>query len=251
MNKDKLRYDDDGEHSDEASSLDGNEAEADANLEIEVNDEASGDEDDSGDNDSSDDAMDDEFGVKNTITINKDISEYELKRQKRQKLGKDGGSSNFNQTIRNVLQSDHNKQGGGIVLSKRKTVLMKQLEEANRAKARNKERQARKRAMEQASLVLPEQTSLNKEKRLRKVATRGVVAFFNTLRTTQNQIAKTNALLKKEKRNNKKVKEISKESFMNLLKDSTKWNVLNDKADIEDFKNNDNVEVTNDEAEEE
>ncbi|KAG2202812.1 hypothetical protein INT46_009972 [Mucor plumbeus] len=87
---------------------------------------------------------------------------------------------------------------------------------------------AEKKALKEKGRVIPDFTSFEYEKRLRKVATRGVVKLFNAIRTQQKvtEVAVQNAsdtrktLSAIEKARN--VSTMTKSSFLDLLKTGQK-----------------------------
>ncbi|KAJ1659989.1 pre-60S ribosomal particles component [Dispira simplex] len=65
--------------------------------------------------------------------------------------------------------------------------------------------------------VIPDYSNASYEKRLRKVATRGVVKLFNAIRTQQTR-GKTAHEVINEDASRRKVAELSKDNFLDLLK---------------------------------
>lgn len=98
------------------------------------------------------------------------------------------------------------------ILAKRTTARMREI--MNEKKEIKKERvgAAEKRAKERKDNVVPSVMTAAKDRQLRKIATKGVVALFNAISKHQHQTGKV------ENKDDKKVKELSKENFLGLLK---------------------------------
>jgi hypothetical protein len=78
-----------------------------------------------------------------------------------------------------ILNQQVNKKAP--VLAKRRTALMKETEEEKKARARAKTAAERKRATLNHQLYVPDHTDAEKERQLKRIATRGVVALFNAV----------------------------------------------------------------------
>ncbi|KAJ1967772.1 pre-60S ribosomal particles component [Dispira parvispora] len=74
-----------------------------------------------------------------------------------------------------------------------------------------------RRKLREKGRVIPDHSNASYEKRLRKVATRGVVKLFNAIRTQQTK-GKTAHEVINEDASRRKVAELSKDNFLDLLK---------------------------------
>ena len=75
------------------------------------------------------------------------------------------------------------------VLAKRKTAMMKEMEGKQGDTERLKRQRVEKRAEREKQLVVPDHTSADFERQLRKLATRGVVALFNAVAKSKKEAA--------------------------------------------------------------
>ena len=75
------------------------------------------------------------------------------------------------------------------VLAKRKTTMMKEMEGKQGDAERLKRQRIEKRAEREKQLVVPDHTSADFERQLRKLATRGVVALFNAVAKSKKEAA--------------------------------------------------------------
>ncbi|CAM9296900.1 unnamed protein product [Ectocarpus sp. 4 AP-2014] len=73
------------------------------------------------------------------------------------------------------------------VLAKRKTKTMKEMENASVKRAETRGKSAARRANMTQQFVIPDHTTTDYERQLKKIATRGVVALFNAISKRQNQ----------------------------------------------------------------
>ncbi|CAN0000515.1 unnamed protein product [Ectocarpus sp. 6 AP-2014] len=73
------------------------------------------------------------------------------------------------------------------VLAKRKTKTMKEMENASVKRAETRGKSAARRAKMTQQFVIPDHTTTDYERQLKKIATRGVVALFNAISKRQNQ----------------------------------------------------------------
>ncbi|CAN0008811.1 unnamed protein product [Pylaiella littoralis] len=73
------------------------------------------------------------------------------------------------------------------VLAKRKTKAMKEMENASAKRAESRGKSAVRRANMTQQFVIPDHTTTDYERQLKKIATRGVVALFNAISKRQNQ----------------------------------------------------------------
>ncbi|CAB1119531.1 unnamed protein product [Ectocarpus sp. CCAP 1310/34] len=73
------------------------------------------------------------------------------------------------------------------VLAKRKTKTMKEMENASVKRAETRGKSAARRANMTQQFVIPDHTTTDYERQLKKIATRGVVALFNAISKRQNE----------------------------------------------------------------
>ena len=141
--------------------------EVDVMIEEEVEEEK--DEDEEGDDDEAGDDYDDEYDME---------EEEESGGVKRDGLA-DMMSKILNQNIGDKVP----------VLAKRKTAMMKEMEGKQGDTDRLKRQRIEKRAEREKQLVVPDHTSADFERQLRKLATRGVVALFNAVAKSKKEAA--------------------------------------------------------------
>ncbi|KAJ0398569.1 hypothetical protein ATCC90586_010365 [Pythium insidiosum] len=98
------------------------------------------------------------------------------------------------------------------ILAKRTTARMREIMNEKKEAKQERMSAAEKRAKERKDNVMPSHASAAKDRTLRKIATKGVVALFNAIAKHQHQVGKPTD------KEDKKVKELSKESFLGLLK---------------------------------
>ncbi|GLD97134.1 hypothetical protein PINS_up005817 [Pythium insidiosum] len=98
------------------------------------------------------------------------------------------------------------------ILAKRTTARMREIMNEKKEIKQERMSAAEKRAKERKDNVVPSHASAAKDRTLRKIATKGVVALFNAIAKHQHQVGKPT------EKEDKKVKELSKESFLGLLK---------------------------------
>mmetsp|Transcript_21130 Transcript_21130/g.30549 ORF Transcript_21130/g.30549 Transcript_21130/m.30549 type:complete len:280 (-) Transcript_21130:81-920(-) len=114
------------------------------------------------------------------------------------------------------------------VLAKRKTAIMKELEEEFADRDRLKRLRAQRKLAREKHIVIPDVSTADYERQLRKVATRGVVALFNAITKSKRQESEkqdefsSNPTAKKSK--TKDVMELSRSNFLSLLKADTTSN---------------------------
>lgn len=120
------------------------------------------------------------------------------------------------------------------ILAKRTTQLMRTIAESKSQHKVKKVTAEERRRQKEKNVVLPNYTTLAKDRQLRKIATKGVVALFNAI-TKHQQSANLQVESKLKKQQQVEVKAMSKANFLNLLKDNTEkastsdWKVLDDK----------------------
>ncbi|CEG47648.1 Uncharacterized conserved protein [Plasmopara halstedii] len=100
------------------------------------------------------------------------------------------------------------------ILAKRTTARMREIEIEKKETKTARVSTAEKREREQKDMVVPDHTTAVQDRKLRMIATKGVVALFNAIEKHQHLVNK------QEDKNNKKVKEMSKDNFLDLLKAS-------------------------------
>ncbi|KAI9494374.1 Rrp15p-domain-containing protein [Zychaea mexicana] len=170
------------------------------------------DEDDDDDLDSNDDPMeqDDEF----------DLDQEQKSSNAKGKNSSEAFSEAMTKILASSLKGSDKKQP---IMARSKGTERKIEDEKLEYKAR-KMMTAEKKAQKERGRVIPDYTSFDYEKRLRKVATRGVVKLFNAIRTQQKatEVAVTKVSEKHkassaiEKARN--VSTMSKSNFLDLLK---------------------------------
>ena len=79
--------------------------------------------------------------------------------------------------------------GSNPVLAKRKTTIMKEMEDAKEDRERLKRLRTQRKAERERQLEVPDASSADYERQLRKLATRGVVALFNAISTAKREEA--------------------------------------------------------------
>uniref|UniRef100_K3W9B8 RRP15-like protein n=1 Tax=Globisporangium ultimum (strain ATCC 200006 / CBS 805.95 / DAOM BR144) TaxID=431595 RepID=K3W9B8_GLOUD len=103
------------------------------------------------------------------------------------------------------------------ILAKRTTARMREIMEEKKVTKTARISAAEKREKEQKDMIIPDHTTAVQDRRLRMIATKGVVALFNAIEKHQHLNGK-----KADDKNDKKVKEMSKDNFLGLLKSSQK-----------------------------
>ncbi|KAI8642827.1 Rrp15p-domain-containing protein [Parasitella parasitica] len=174
------------------------------------------DEDDNDDNDDDDEDDDDEF--------DDDKMDLDDGPKQPKKFSSEAFSDAMTKILASTLTGSDRKQP---ILARSKGLERKIEDDKLDYKAR-KIMSAEKKALKEKGRVIPDFTTFEYEKRLRKVATRGVVKLFNAIRTQQKvtEVAVQNAadtrktLAAKEKA--KSVSTMSKSSFLDLLKTGQK-----------------------------
>jgi len=84
---------------------------------------------------------------------------------------------------------DQSVSASNPVLAKRKTAIMKQMEESKDDRNRLKRARADRKSDREKQLALPDATTADYENQLRKLATRGVIALFNAISTSKREEA--------------------------------------------------------------
>ncbi|TYZ51933.1 hypothetical protein PybrP1_006673 [[Pythium] brassicae (nom. inval.)] len=103
------------------------------------------------------------------------------------------------------------------ILAKRTTARMREILADKKGSKTARVSAAEKREKEQKDMVVPDHSTAVLDRRLRGIATKGVVALFNAIEKHQHQSGK-----KTDEKSDKKVKEMSKDNFLGLLKASQK-----------------------------
>ena len=98
-----------------------------------------------------------------------------------------GGGGGFADALQKILKKPLDaKSPGSAILSKRKTPNMKLIEqELKEEKARKRARETKK-DKDMIGLEIPSYKTLNYERQLKRVATRGVVSLFNAVKSAQS-----------------------------------------------------------------
>ncbi|RLN51546.1 hypothetical protein BBJ29_008635 [Phytophthora kernoviae] len=138
------------------------------------------------------------------------------------------------------------------ILAKRTTARMREIQSDKKETKTARLSTAEKREREQKDMAIPDHTTAVQDRKLRMIATKGVVALFNAIEKHQHQNGK------KDEKNDKKVKEMSKDNFLGLLKAQQKattavpaakssWSVVQDDfmmgAKLKDWDNTHGTEV--------
>lgn len=93
--------------------------------------------------------------------------------------GGTGAKDGMADVMARILNQEVNKKAP--VLAKRRTALMKDMEKEKRERHRAKEAAEKKRAALNHQLYVPDHKDAERERQLRRIATRGVVALFNAV----------------------------------------------------------------------
>ncbi|ETP39490.1 hypothetical protein F442_13057 [Phytophthora nicotianae P10297] len=138
------------------------------------------------------------------------------------------------------------------ILAKRTTARMREIQSDKKETKTARLSAAEKRERDQKDMAVPDHTTAVQDRKLRMITTKGVVALFNAIEKHQHQGSK------KEDKNDKKVKEMSKDNFLGLLKASqqkttekpaakSSWSVVQDDfmmgAKLKDWDNQHGTEV--------
>ncbi|KAI9909128.1 hypothetical protein PsorP6_015173 [Peronosclerospora sorghi] len=157
----------------------------------------------------------------------------------------------FGDAMSKVL-SQHVAEDAQPILAKRTTARMREIQSDKKESKTARVSAADKRARELKNMAVPDHTTAAQDRQLRIIATKGVVALFNAIHKHQHQNGK------KDDKNDKKVKEMSKDHFLGLLKASqqkvtdkgatnTSWAVVQDNymmsAKLKDWDNQHGTEV--------
>ncbi|CAM9253975.1 unnamed protein product [Laminaria digitata] len=105
------------------------------------------------------------------------------------------------------------------VLAKRKTKAMKEMERAGAKRSETRGKSAVRRANMTQQFVIPDHTTADYERQMKKIATRGVVALFNAISKRQNEGDKKNASGAVKSAT---VKGASRHAFLDMLKTGVK-----------------------------
>lgn len=138
------------------------------------------------------------------------------------------------------------------ILAKRTTARMRDIQTDKKEAKSVRLSTAEKREREQKDMVVPDHTTVVQDRKLRMIATKGVVALFNAIEKHQHLNGK------QENKHDKQVKEMSKDNFLGLLKASqskvsenpaptSSWAVVQDdfmmSAKLKDWDNEHGTEV--------
>ncbi|KAL4145308.1 hypothetical protein KRP22_014426 [Phytophthora ramorum] len=138
------------------------------------------------------------------------------------------------------------------ILAKRTTARMREIQSDKQETKTARLSAAEKREREQKDMAVPDHSTAAQDRKLRMIATKGVVALFNAIEKHQHQNGK------KDDKDDKKVKEMSKDNFLGLLKASqqktakapaakSSWSVVQDDfmmgAKLKDWDNQHGTEV--------
>ncbi|TMW59660.1 hypothetical protein Poli38472_004729 [Pythium oligandrum] len=129
----------------------------------------------------------------------------------------------FGDAMSKILQQNVGDDAQPI-LAKRTTARMREIMNEKKEVKKDRVSAAEKRAKERKDNVIPSHVTAVKDRQLRKIATKGVVALFNAIAKHQHQTGKTT------EKEDKKVKELSKENFLGLLKASSQKTAASDSS---------------------
>ena len=127
-------------------------------------------------------------------------------------MGGMGGGAGFADALQKILTKS--VKGQDVVLAKRKTPNMKKIEQEKEVERAQKRARKEKQERDRMCMVLPSEETREFEKNLRKIATKGVVAFFNTINEAQNP-------KKKKGEDGSSTKPVSKEKFFDMIQNKT------------------------------
>lgn len=129
-------------------------------------------------------------------------------------------SGGFGDAMAKVLAQTVGENISAPILAKRTTSQMRSIAAAKLEQKQSKVTALQKKKKEEKDLVIPSfQSTYEKDRKLRKIATKGVVALFNAISKHQRSFGDMDDSSMKEK-DKVKVKELSKENFLGLLKKS-------------------------------
>ncbi|KAJ2852336.1 pre-60S ribosomal particles component [Coemansia brasiliensis] len=138
------------------------------------------------------------------------------KQSKKSKRAKVADSDEFADTLTSILNQS---SGAGAPIMSKNRVREKQIKEEKLNYRARKALVEEKRRMLSKDLVLPSMQNSEHERKLRKIATKGVIKLFNVVKAQQTELAQINsgtASLQTEK-----VAEMSKSKFLDMLKAKT------------------------------
>lgn len=180
------------------------------------------------------DAEDDELDLDDVSSDEEDSDEEDddndenLPKLKKRKKNKDDGSESFANAVNAILGSKLKAYDRkDPILARSKQTIKKAESEKLEAKARRELLAEKKKVYDKDRVkdLLPKDDStarevLEHEKRLKKIAQRGVVRLFNVVMSTQtrtsSEVSKTKVLGQDQK--DKLISEVSKEKFFDLIK---------------------------------
>lgn len=143
------------------------------------------------------------------------------------------------------------------VLAKRKTAIMRDIQTENETQERLKKRRKEQKEQKHKQLIIPDISTANEEKQLKKLATRGVVALFNAIAKSKREAMEENEEEenhggKKQKQSittkkiNTEVKQMSKENFLGLLKGEKVSNINNSNTNSKSVSSNRAIQDSDD-----
>ncbi|KAI8808126.1 Rrp15p-domain-containing protein [Cladochytrium replicatum] len=135
--------------------------------------------------------------------------------EKKETVGAKGrGMSRMASTISKLLSQDVGQTSKEKpILSKRKSIA-RQIENAALENKARKALADEKKERQDKDRVIPDVTTIDYEKRLRKIATRGVVQLFNAIRIAQKSAEEVKATTS----STETIKEVTKGTFLTMLK---------------------------------
>ncbi|KAJ1679206.1 pre-60S ribosomal particles component, partial [Spiromyces aspiralis] len=143
--------------------------------------------------------------------------DIELPRKLKSKKSKLATEEEFAGAMAEILGQGVQEEKGNMPIMAKNRATEKRIEEEKLEYKAKKALAAEKRARLSKDRVIPDMTNFEYEKRLRKVATRGVVKLFNVVKAQQveiKQIAESKPSVTKEEQ----VSALSKSKFLDLLK---------------------------------
>lgn len=119
---------------------------------------------------------------------------------------------------------NQNVSSSNPILAKRKTAIMKEMEEGKEDNERLKRLRAQRKSEREKQLAAPDAGTADYENQLRKLATRGVISLFNAISSSKrDEVEAENALKAKNAEEGKEIsrvdiKKLTQANFLELLK---------------------------------
>ena len=148
-----------------------------------------------------------------------------------------GGGGGFADALQKILKKPLDaKSPGSAILSKRKTPNMKLIEKELEEERERKKARATKKDKDMIGLEIPTYKTMNYERQLKRIATRGVVSLFNAVKaaqTVRDNAGSTSSSSKSDKN-------LSKDKFFDMLSQGTKGNSGSNSDNNNNNNNNNN-----------